>query len=80
MRLSQIKEILQRMAAVIVLKVSGVFALGSVAGVSLVQSAIVAAGMGILEVLDGLSRAYLDDGNLSTSEINTVFTKFKDKE
>ena len=78
MRLSQVKEILQRMAAVIVLKVSGVFALGSVAGVSLVQSAIVAAGMGILEVLDGLSRAYLDDGNISRSEINSVFSKFKE--
>lgn len=78
MRLSQVKEILQRMAAVIVLKISGVFALGSVAGVSLIQSAIVAAGMGILEVLDGLSRAYLEDGNLSNSEINSVFGKFKE--
>jgi hypothetical protein len=32
---------------------------------------------GVATVLEGLSRAYLDDGNLSTDEINAVFSKAK---
>ena len=79
MGLSQAKEILQRMAAVIVLKVSGVFTLGTIAGATLLQSIIMSVGMGILEVLDGLSREYLDDGKLSKAEINSVFSKVKEK-
>lgn len=76
---SQVKGILQRIAAVVILKVSGAFTLGSIAGVTLVQNAIIAAGMGILEVLEELSRSYLDDGKLSDAEINAIFNKAKDK-
>jgi hypothetical protein len=32
---------------------------------------------GVATVLEGLSRAYLDDGNLSADEINAVFSKAK---
>jgi hypothetical protein len=30
---------------------------------------------GVAQVIEGLSRAYLDDGKLSVTEINAVFNK-----
>lgn len=61
------------MAAMTVLKVSGVLAIGSVAGVEPLKNAAIAAGVGILEVLEELSKAYMNDGYLSDEEINAAF-------
>lgn len=57
----------------VVLKVSGVLAMGSLAGVEPVKNAMIAAGVGILEVLEELSKAYINDGHLSDDEINAAF-------
>lgn len=75
MSLIQVKEILKRIAAMVVLKVSGVLAMGSLAGVEPVKNAMIAAGVGILEVLEELSKAYINDGHLSDDEINAAFAK-----
>lgn len=61
------------MAAMTVLKVSGVLAIGSFAGVEPLVNAAMAAGIGILEVLEELSKAYMKDGHLSDEEINAAF-------
>jgi hypothetical protein len=71
----QIKEILKRIAAMVVLKVSGVLAIGSVAGVEPLKNAAIAAGVGILEVLEELSKSYMNDGYISDDEINAAFAK-----
>ncbi len=63
------------MAAMTVLKVSGVLAIGSVAGVEPLKNAAIAAGVGILEVLEELSKAYMKDGHLSEEEINAAFAQ-----
>lgn len=73
MSLIQVKEILKRIAAMVVLKVSGVLAMGSLAGVEPVKNAIIAAGVGVLEVLEELSKAYINDGYISDDEINAAF-------
>lgn len=73
MSIIQIKEILKRMTAMTILKVSGVLAIGSVAGVEPLKNAAIAAGVGILEVLEELSKAYMKDGHLSDEEINAAF-------
>ncbi len=60
-------------------KISAVFTLGSVAGVSLAQNLLMTVGMGVLEVAEDLSKSYLEDGNLSDADINKAFKKAADK-
>ena len=67
------KTILKRTIALVILKVSGVLAAGSIAGVELWQSALVAAFVGVMEVAESLARAYVADGVLDQDEINTAF-------
>jgi hypothetical protein len=68
-----VKKILKRTIALVILKVSGVLAAGSIAGVELWQSALVAAFVGVMEVAESLARAYVVDGILDEEEINIAF-------
>jgi hypothetical protein len=68
-----LKMILKRTVALVILKVSGVLAAGSLGGVELWQSALIAAFVGIMEVAESLARAYVVDGVLDKDEINTAF-------
>jgi hypothetical protein len=77
--IKQVKEILKRTAAMTIAKISAVFTLGSVAGVSLAQNLLMTVGMGVLEVAEDLSKSYLEDGNLSDADINKAFKKAADK-
>jgi hypothetical protein len=67
------KKILKRTIALVILKVSGVLAAGSIAGVELWQSALVAAFVGVMEVAESLARAYVVDGVLDDAEIDIAF-------
>ena len=67
------KKIFKRTIALVILKVSGVLAAGSIAGVELWQSALVAAFVGIMEVAESLARAYVVDGVLDNEEIDVAF-------
>jgi hypothetical protein len=67
------KKILKRTVALVILKVSGVLAAGSIAGVELWQSALVAAFVGVMEVAESLARAYVVDGILDDEEIDIAF-------
>jgi len=75
-----VKKIFKRTIALIILKVSGVLAAGSIAGVELWQSAAVAAFVGVMEVAESLSRAYVVDGSLDEDEINTAFASSAEAE
>lgn len=66
-------EVFRRTFALIILRVSGTFAGGSLAGVELWQSAAVAAFIGIMDVAENLSRAYMIDGQLDMQEVNAAF-------
>jgi len=68
-----VKVILKRTVALVILKVSAVLAAGSIGGVELWQSALIAAFVGIMEVAESLARAYVVDGVLDADEINTAF-------
>jgi hypothetical protein len=72
--------IIKRTIALVILKVSGVLAAGSIAGVELWQSALVAAFVGIMEVAESLSRAYVVDGSLDEDEINVAFASSAEAE
>jgi hypothetical protein len=66
-------EVFRRTFALIILRVSGTFAGGSIAGVDLWQAAAMAAFIGVMDVAESLSRAYMTDGKLDLQEINTAF-------
>jgi hypothetical protein len=68
-----LKTILKRTVALVILKVSAVLAAGSIGGVELWKSALIAAFVGIMEVAENLARAYIVDGVLDKDEINTAF-------
>lgn len=68
-------DVFRRTAALIILRVSGTFAGGSIAGVELWQSAAVAAFIGVMDVAENLSRAYMTDGKLDMDEVNSAFGK-----
>jgi hypothetical protein len=70
------KVILKRMLALIILKVTGVLAAGSIAGIELWQSAAVAAFVAVMETLSALAAAYVADGQIDTGEIDTAFKKY----
>jgi hypothetical protein len=65
--------IIKRTIALVILKVSAVLAAGTIGGVEIWQSALIAAFVGIMEVAESLARAYVVDGKLDEDEINVAF-------
>lgn len=57
----------------------GVIGAGAIAGVPIWKACFMAGMAGVATVIEGLSRAFLDDGKLSASEINQVFNKVDKK-
>lgn len=66
-------DVFKRSVALVALRVSGTFAGGSIAGIELWQSAAVAAFLGVMEVIEAISRAYMIDGKLDRAEVNAAF-------
>jgi hypothetical protein len=75
-----VKMILKRTIALVILKVSAVLAAGSIGGVELWQSALIAAFVGVMEVAESLARAYVVDGVLDEQEINIAFASSAEAE
>lgn len=73
--MEQIKNIVLRIVATFAASGLGVIGAGTIAGVPLWQAIFMAGIGGVATVIEGLSRAFLDDGKLSVEEINAVFDK-----
>jgi len=69
----KIAMILSRIVAVFAASGLSVIGAGAIAGVELTQAILMAGIGGVATVVEGLSRAYLQDGKLSNEEINEVF-------
>jgi hypothetical protein len=65
--------IVGRIIAVFAASGLSVIGAGAIAGVELSQAVLMAGIGGVATVIEGLSRAYLQDGKLSTAEIDEVF-------
>jgi len=52
---------------------------GAIAGVPLWKAALMAGIGGVATVIEGLARAYMDDGKIDADEINEVFNKVDKK-
>lgn len=57
----------------------GVIGAGTIAGVPVLKAVFMAGIAGVAVVIEGLSRAFLEDGKLTNSEINSVFNKVDKK-
>ena len=73
--MAQIQNILLRIIATFAASGLGVIGAGAVAGVPLWKAIFMAGIAGVATVVEGLSRAFLNDGKLSLDEINAVFSK-----
>lgn len=73
--MEQIKNIVLRVFATFMATGLGVIGAGTIAGVPILQSVFMAGIGGVATVVEGLSRAFLNDGKLDASEINAVFSK-----
>lgn len=68
-------NVLLRILATFAASGLGVIGAGTIAGVPVWKAVFMAGIAGVAVVIEGLSRAFLDDGKLSVSEINSVFNK-----
>lgn len=74
-----ISNILLRIIATFAASGLSVIGAGAIAGVPLWKACFMAGMAGVATVVEGLSRAFLDDGKLSATEINQVFNKVDKK-
>ena len=77
--MEQIKNIMLRILATFAASGLGVIGAGTIAGVPVWKAVFMAGIAGVATVIEGLSRAFLDDGKLSVSEINQVFNQVDKK-
>ena len=78
--MEQVKNIVLRIVATFAASGLGVIGAGAIAGVPLYKACFMAGIAGVAVVVEGLSRAFLDDGKLSVAEINAVFSKVEKKQ
>ena len=79
MKKQLVTNIFMRILATFAASGLGVVGAGAIAGVQLWKAVFMAGIAGVATVVEGLSRAFLDDGKLTLSEINNVFNKFDKK-
>ena len=77
--MEQVKNICLRILATFAASGLGVVGAGTIAGVPVWKAVFMAGIAGVATVIEGLSRAFLDDGKLSVDEINQVFNKVDKK-
>lgn len=74
-----IKNVLMRIVAVFAASGLGVIGAGAIADVPLWKAMFMAGIAGVATVVEGLARAFLDDGKIDSKEINEVFNKVDKK-
>ena len=67
------KQVLLRILAVFAASGLSVVGAGAIAGVDLWKAVLMAGVGGVATVVEGLARAYMDDGKIDADEINDVF-------
>lgn len=71
--MKNLKNISMRIVAVFAASGLSVVGAGAIAGVQLWKAVLMAGIGGVATVIEGLSRAFMDDGKLDLNEINSVF-------
>ena len=68
-----------RMVAVFASSGLSVIGAGSLCGLDVLTAAMMAGLLGVATVVESLARAFLDDGKLTSAEINEAFSKVDKK-
>lgn len=68
-----IKDIIYRIIAVFVATALATIGTGSLVGVSIAQSALMAGAGAVAAVIERLARAFMEDGKLTIDEVNAAF-------
>ena len=76
--MQNIRQISKRTFAYIILKVTGTLGGGFVFGIEVWQAAAMAGFIGLMEVAEEISRAYVTDGDVSEADINEIFGEFSE--
>ena len=71
--MKMILDIIYRIVAVFVATALATIGTGSLVGVGIAQSALMAGAGAVAAVIERLARAFIDDGRLSQEEINAAF-------
>ena len=79
MIMNNLKNVFMRILAVFAATGLSVIGAGSLFGLDALTAAAVAGTVGVATVLESLARSFLDDGKLSTAEINQAFSKVDKK-
>lgn len=66
-------NIMKRIVAVFIAQALSILGAGSLVGIDVYQSALLAGIMGVAHVIEMLARKYIDDGRLDLEEVNEVF-------
>ena len=77
--MEQVKQITWRIVATFAATGLSVVGAGAIVDVPLMKAVLMAGIGGVAFVVEGLARAYMDDGKLTTDEINEVFRKVDKK-
>lgn len=73
-------NVLMRIVAVIAAEALSVIGAGSIVGIETWKSCLLAGALGAATVIESLARGFIDDGRLTTAEINKAFAKVDKKE
>ena len=68
-----------RIVAVFASSGLSVIGAGSLFGLDVITAAMMAGLLGVATVIESLARSFLDDGKLTTAEINEAFSKVDKK-
>jgi hypothetical protein len=71
--LGKIKKIAGRMTALFLVSALTAIGAGAIIGIDTIQTAVLAGIISIANVIEDLSRGYLNDGKLTNSEIDEAF-------
>ena len=72
-KFKKIKIIVARMFAVFIANGLAVIGAGSLIGVDILSSVLLAGRLGVIKVSEALASAYIDDGKITLEEINESF-------
>ncbi len=75
MDIETVTKVVGRILALFLVSALTTIGAGAIIGIDTLQTAILAGVMGVANVLEDLSRGYLNDGKLSDAEINAAFRK-----
>jgi hypothetical protein len=67
------KKIVTRIVAYFVMTALAMIGTGTIVGIDMWQAAMMAGIAGVAQVVEGLARAYVGDGNLTAEEVDQVF-------